>query len=105
MKSTSPLGRLPEGWTVEKLGDLTAKIGSGATPRGGAAAYLEHRNKYALVRSQCVHDRSFNCGVLSFISDEQASRLKGVELKCGDILLNITRVSDLLCNCDLVHAS
>ncbi len=90
MSAHSPLGVLPDNWSVEKLECLTTKIGSGATPRGGAATYLERRVKYALVRSQCVHDRSFDLDALSFISDTQAAGLRGVELQEGDVLLNIT---------------
>lgn len=90
MSRVSPLGELPLGWSISKLSDLTTKIGSGATPRGGSSTYLAHRIKYALVRSQCVHDRSFDIEALSFITDQQASGLRGVQLEAGDVLLNIT---------------
>jgi type I restriction enzyme S subunit len=69
---------------------VTRKIGSGATPTGGEAAYLPARLRYALVRSQNVFDRHFAPDGLAFISDEQAARLRGVELAPGDVLLNIT---------------
>jgi type I restriction enzyme S subunit len=35
----SPLGEIPEGWVVKRLADVTTKIGSGATPKGGKGAY------------------------------------------------------------------
>jgi len=69
---------------------LAVKIGSGATPRGGKKTYLPARSNYALVRSQNVYDRKFDTNGLAFISDEAAARLKGVELRTGDVLLNIT---------------
>ena len=37
----SPLGPIAESWRVVRLGDITTKIGSGATPRGGQSAYQE----------------------------------------------------------------
>src|ERR1700686_1579901 len=80
----------PDGWPVVRLGDITLKIGSGATPTGGEDSYLPKRSKFALVRSQNVFDRHFDKAGLAFISDEQAERLKGVVLQKGDLLLNIT---------------
>ncbi|WP_215397070.1 restriction endonuclease subunit S [Rheinheimera oceanensis] len=85
----SPLP-FPESWRLAKLKDLTQKIGSGATPKGGQAAYLKARISFALVRSQNVYDREFSETGLAFISDLQAEALKGVWLEEEDILLNIT---------------
>lgn len=75
---------------MARLANLTCKIGSGATPRGGESAYLPSRDKYALVRSQNVFDRQFDAQKLAFISDEDARLLDNVELRIGDVLLNIT---------------
>jgi len=80
----------PSEWRLVRLKDLCSKIGSGATPTGGQAAYLTRRAKYALVRSQNVFDRRFSSEGLAYISDEQAAKLRGVELQENDILLNIT---------------
>lgn len=77
-------------WPVQRLKDLVVKIGSGATPTGGKASYLEQRESWALVRSQNVFDRYFSEDGLAFISNDQANRLKGVSLREGDVLLNIT---------------
>jgi type I restriction enzyme S subunit len=46
--------------------------------------------QFAFIRSQNVFDRHFEPTGLAFISDEQASRLQGVVLQPGDLLLNIT---------------
>lgn len=89
-RTESPLGPIPETWRLGRLGELTTKIGSGATPRGGEEAYLPKRQRYALIRSQNVYDRHFNAAGLAFISDADATRLKGVEVQPGDVLLNIT---------------
>jgi type I restriction enzyme S subunit len=80
----------PDDWTLVRLKDISTKIGSGATPTGGQAAYQEKRTNFALIRSQNVLDREFSPDGLAFISDEQASRLKGAQLESEDILLNIT---------------
>jgi type I restriction enzyme S subunit len=76
-------------WPVVSLAEIASKIGSGATPRGGADAYLPSRASFALVRSQNVFDRRFADDGLAFISDEQADGLRGVVLQPDDILLNI----------------
>jgi type I restriction enzyme S subunit len=80
----------PGEWPVVRLGDIALKISSGATPTGGQDSYLTERSHFALVRSQNVFDRRFDKAGLAFISDEQADRLKGVVLREGDLLLNIT---------------
>jgi len=86
---TSPLP-CPPSWRLIHLKNICTKIGSGATPKGGQAAYQEQRSNYALVRSQNVLDRDFSDSGLAFISDEQAEGLKSVRLERNDILLNIT---------------
>jgi type I restriction enzyme S subunit len=80
----------PTTWPLVRLNAITKKIGSGATPTGGQAAYQDSRTNYALVRSQNVFDRSFSESGLAFISDEQAGALKNVQLQEDDLLLNIT---------------
>lgn len=77
-------------WPVVSLAEIATKIGSGATPKGGADAYLPTRERFALVRSQNVFDRRFDRTGLAFITDEQADELRGVGLQLADILLNIT---------------
>ena len=77
-----------QNWKTFKLKDLTTKIGSGATPRGGKGAYKE--SGISLVRSQNVLDFSFSSDGLAFIDDDQAAALKNVILESQDVLLNIT---------------
>lgn len=84
------LGPLPSYWSVGALFDLTTKIGSGATPKGGASSYLNRREEYSLIRSQFVYDRRFEQDSLSFISSSQAARLRNAEVRRGDVLINIT---------------
>jgi len=89
MGSSSPINH-PLEWNVVSLADITKKIGSGSTPRGGQSTYLSERSTFALVRSQNVFDRRFSSDGLAYISDEQAQGLQNVGLSEGDLLLNIT---------------
>ena len=86
---------LPEGWRVDKLKNLCVKIGSGSTPTGGKESYFT--SGISLIRSTNVFDFNFSFEDLAFISDEQAEKLKNVEVKENDILFNITGVSVARC--------
>lgn len=86
----SPLGHTPNGWSIANFKEITTKIGSGATPRGGKEVYLEERETFVLIRSQNVFDRYFSTEGLAYISDEHAEQLRQVWLQPNDILLNIT---------------
>lgn len=72
-----------------RLGEHCLKIGSGATPRGGKETYLD-QGPFSLIRSQNVHNDSFKPDGLAFISKAQADLLRNVEVREGDVLLNIT---------------
>ncbi|MFZ1392423.1 MAG: restriction endonuclease subunit S [Dokdonella sp.] len=89
------LENLPEGWRVDKLKNLCEKIGSGSTPNGGKESYFT--TGISLIRSTNVFDYNFSFEDLAFISDEQANKLKNVEVKENDILFNITGVSVARC--------
>jgi len=84
-----------DGWEESQLGNITTKIGSGATPRGGQASYKE--TGIPLIRSMNVHDDGFRKKNLAFIDDEQASKLDNVKIEIGDVLLNITGASVARC--------
>jgi type I restriction enzyme S subunit len=75
-------------WEKSKVGGICIKIGSGATPTGGANSYKT--SGISLIRSQNVLDYQFSFDGLAFIDDEQADKLKSVTVEDGDILLNIT---------------
>jgi len=91
----SPLGPIAEGWRVVRLGDITTKIGSGATPRGGQSAYQEQG--ITLIRSLNIYDERFADEGLAFIDDDQAAQLSHVTVEPRDILLNITGASVARC--------
>lgn len=87
--SASPVDvSLPEGWEVGVIKDVTTKVGSGATPRGGSSVYVDQGTSF--IRSQNVHDNEFRSGGLAFLTDEAADKLKGVTVQAGDVLMNIT---------------
>jgi type I restriction enzyme S subunit len=81
----------PKSWPTAKLGSLARKMGSGATPTGGDAAYKP--SGISLIRSMNVHDGEFVRRNLAFIDAQQARRLQNVVVEAGDILLNITGAS------------
>ena len=84
-----------EGWEEKTLGEITSKIGSGATPRGGQSSYKE--SGISLIRSMNVHDNGFKKDKLAFIDDEQAKKLNNVTIEENDVLLNITGASVARC--------
>ncbi|MBK7243807.1 MAG: restriction endonuclease subunit S [Saprospiraceae bacterium] len=84
-----------EDWEEKKLIEITHKIGSGATPRGGNESYKTEG--ISLVRSMNVHDFEFRAKNLAFIDDQQAKELNNVTLQESDVLLNITGASVARC--------
>lgn len=84
-----------QGWGRVRLSELTTKIGSGATPRGGRESYLAEG--VPLVRSLNVHDRHFKPDQLAYLDASQAAQLASVTLLKGDVLLNITGASVARC--------
>jgi type I restriction enzyme S subunit len=83
------------GWQQRPIARITAKIGSGATPKGGQESYKS--DGIPLIRSMNVHDRLFKYDGLAFIDNEQAKKLDTVSVENGDVLLNITGASVARC--------
>jgi type I restriction enzyme S subunit len=94
--------KLPDGWKTASLKDITLKIGSGSTPRGGESAYISDRLNFAFIRSQNIYDFEFSSEGIKFISDKDADKLKGVHLQREDILLNITGDGITFARCCMV---
>ena len=82
-------------WSEFNLKEITTKIGSGATPRGGKKSYKTEG--ISLIRSLNVHDGEFRVKDLAFIDEDQASKLSNVIVQEGDVLLNITGASIARC--------
>jgi type I restriction enzyme, S subunit len=81
----------PMNWPLTSVGEIASKIGSGATPAGGDAAYK--KSGISLVRSMNVRDEGFTRKGLAYIDEMQAAKLANVSLEAEDVLLNITGAS------------
>lgn len=77
-----------EVWETKTLGEIASKLASGATPTGGEDSYKS--TGISLIRSQNVLDFNMSFVGLAHIDESQAEKLKNVEVKENDLLLNIT---------------
>ncbi|KUJ00124.1 restriction endonuclease subunit S [Vibrio sp. MEBiC08052] len=82
---------LPSGWAVVRLGELTSKLGSGSTPRGGKNAYTSEGIPF--LRSQNVRNEGIKLDDIAYISDEIHQKMENTKVLPGDVLLNITGAS------------
>lgn len=94
---TSPYN-LPIGWELVKIKQITTKIGSGSTPRGGKSAYVS--DGIPFLRSQNVWNDGLRMDNVAFISEETHEKMAATKVMPMDILLNITGAS--LGRCALV---
>ena len=78
-------------WPVDRIKDHISKIGSGVTPSGGAASYLDVG--VPLLRSQNVHFDGLRLDDVAYVSDETHDEMSGSKLRARDVLLNITGAS------------
>ncbi|TGN26453.1 restriction endonuclease subunit S [Empedobacter tilapiae] len=77
------------------LKELTTKIGSGSTPKGGDESYKDEG--ISLIRSLNIYNNKFSYDKLAHIDDDQAYKLRNVIVESDDILLNITGASVARC--------
>ena len=84
-----------KGWNIDTCKNLTSKIGSGATPKGGRESY--GTEGISLIRSTNVYNNRFEYKDLAYITDEQADKLSNVTIEENDVLLNITGASVARC--------
>lgn len=96
-KSEYPF-QLPEGWIFVRLGQITSKIGSGSTPKGGQAVYVKQGIPF--LRSQNVWNDGLRLNDVAYITVEQHNKMSSTAVNKGDVLLNITGAS--LGRCALV---
>jgi type I restriction enzyme S subunit len=78
-------------WPIDRIKDHTVKIGSGVTPPGGSAGYLDAG--IPLLRSQNVHFDGLRLDDVAYIADETHEEMSGTKLRARDVLLNITGAS------------
>jgi type I restriction enzyme S subunit len=82
---------VPKNWTWVRLAELTEKIGSGATPRGGKSAYVT--NGVPFFRSQNIWNDGLNLTDVAYIPEETHRKMANTHVYPDDILLNITGAS------------
>jgi type I restriction enzyme S subunit len=85
------LGDIPEHWDIRKLRYLSTKFGSGVTPKGGAAIYVEKGIPF--LRSQNIRNDGLQLTNVSYITKEIHEQMQGSRVYSGDVLLNITGAS------------
>ena len=78
-----------------RLAEISSKIGSGATPRGGKESYKAQG--ISLIRSMNVYDFGLEYSGLAYIDEYQAELLVNVKVEEDDVLLNITGASVARC--------
>lgn len=88
----------PKGWIFVRLGQITNKIGSGSTPRGGREVYVKEGIPF--LRSQNVWNDGLRLDDVACITQEEHERISGTAVLGNDVLLNITGAS--LGRCALV---
>lgn len=78
-------------WSLKSINDIASKVGSGSTPRGGAAAYVD--KGIIFIRSQNVNDNQLLLDDVVFIPESTHKKMSGSKVLPNDILLNITGAS------------
>ncbi|WP_425421774.1 restriction endonuclease subunit S [Phaeodactylibacter xiamenensis] len=78
-------------WEEKKLGEMTTKVGSGKTPKGGDKNYVSSGRPF--VRSQNIGWGILLLEDIAFINEETHSTFLSSEIELNDVLLNITGAS------------
>lgn len=82
------IGQIPEHWELKKIKHVTSKIGSGVTPSGGGATYLDEG--IPLLRSQNIHFNRIDLNDVARISEKVHHSMSNSKVRKNDVLLNIT---------------
>ncbi|PMM99901.1 type I restriction endonuclease subunit S [Vibrio splendidus] len=82
---------LPKGWSMVRLGNLTSKLGSGSTPRGGKNVYTTEGIPF--LRSQNVRNEGIKPDDIAYIPVEVHQKMDKTKVIPSDVLLNITGAS------------
>lgn len=79
------------GLPTVRLSDVSVRIGSGITPRGGSSVYKSSGRPF--VRSQNVGWGGLRLNDVAYIDDTTHMAFPATEIRAGDVLLNITGAS------------
>lgn len=77
-----------KGWPVKKLKQLTSKISSGNTPKGGREVYVSEGITF--FRSQNVWRNYFDMSDIAYIDEATHKKMADTSLKHGDLLITKT---------------
>lgn len=80
--------RNQKNWEIKKLGDISSKILSGNTPKGGNKVYVE--NGILFLRSQNVWRNNLVLDDVAYITEETHGKMKNSSLKYKDLLMTKT---------------
>lgn len=78
----------PKGWNVKKLSELSIKIHSGNTPKGGSENYVDEG--IIFLRSQNVWKNKVILDDVAYIDDETHAKMMKSSVKHGDLLMTKT---------------
>lgn len=78
----------PKGWKVKPLKELSLKIASGSTPKGGSKVYVD--KGITFFRSQNVWKNDIRLDDVAYIDEKTHNSLKKSSLKHKDILMTKT---------------
>ncbi|MCP4199616.1 MAG: restriction endonuclease subunit S, partial [Proteobacteria bacterium] len=82
---------LPEGWEWARMQEISIKLGSGSTPRGGKQAYVDEGVKF--LRSQNIWNDGLRIEGIVRIPQSINEKMSNTIVQPKDILLNITGAS------------
>jgi type I restriction enzyme S subunit len=85
------IGRIPPSWEIFDIGQLTQKVGSGVTPRGGSQIYTTEGVKF--IRSQNIYPDKILLDDIVYIPTQIDEEMSSTRILKGDVLLNITGAS------------
>ncbi|MEQ8704806.1 MAG: restriction endonuclease subunit S [Phaeodactylibacter sp.] len=85
------VGRIPGDWEVVEIENISIKVGSGITPKGGSKIYKDEGRVF--IRSQNVGWGDLHLNDVAFIDELTHSAFNATELEKHDVLLNITGAS------------
>jgi len=78
-------------WTIYKVADITTKVGSGSTPKGGQEIY--RNSGIVFIRSQNINNNKLDLSNITYIPESVNSKMKNSVVHANDLLLNITGAS------------
>ena len=85
------VGVIPADWNVWRVGEISTKVGSGVTPKGGNRVYKSSGRPF--VRSQNVGWGHLDLDDIAYIDESTHAAFDGTEIEDRDVLLNITGAS------------